>query len=198
MTIDPKPTESAKSGWEDWATRLAGILAVLAALASARWGASNLQAILKQGQINDAWAYYQAKSLKQQEAEQSRDMLTALAKGETPERAATFDALRAHLADLAKREEQNKLQQQRQAIGYETTRDEVVESSFWLEISFAALQLGVILCTIAAGAKRKSPCIAGIACGTLGLIIMSNGFLHFYHAPRSWYQGTTDQMANDG
>jgi hypothetical protein len=195
---EPKPTESKKTTWEDWATRTAGILAVLAALASARWGASNLQAILKQGQINDAWAYYQAKSMKQQDAEQSRDMLAAMEKGETPERLASFEALRARMAAMASREEQNKAEQQRHALDYQVARDGMVESSFWLELSFAALQLGVILCTIASGAKRRSPWIVGVACGLLGLILLANGSFHFYHAPRSWYQGATEQMANDG
>ena len=195
---EPKPIEAKKTTWEDWATRAAGILAVLAALASARWGASNLQAILKQGQINDAWAYYQAKSLKQQDAEQSRDMLAAMEKGETPERLASFEALRARMAAMAIHEQQDKGDQQRHALDYQAARDGMVESSFWLELSFAALQLGVILSTIAAGAKRRSPLIAGVICGVLGLVLLANGFLHVYHAPRAWYQGATEQMANDG
>lgn len=195
---DPKPSESGKPSWEDWATRSAAVLAVLAALASARWGASNLQAILKQGQINDAWAYYQARSMKAHQAEQSSDVLVAMAKGETPERAAAFDALRARLAEAGRREEQAKLEQQQRAISYQAARDAVLESSFWLELSFAVLQLGVILCTIAVGAKSRSAWIFGVVCGALGLVLLANATFHVYHAPRSWYQGAAEQMDNNG
>ena len=195
---EQKPAEKIKGGWEDWATRTTAILAVIAALSSGRWGASNLQAILKQGQVNDAWAYYQAKSMKEHEAQQSRDLVDAMAKGETPERAASFAALSAKLSDLAQRETVDKQKQFDTAIAYQNTRDKLVESSFWFEISFSALQLGVILCTIAAGAKHKAPWLVGIICGLLGLVILANGFFHVYPAPKAWYQGTSQQMANDG
>lgn len=193
MSEPEKPAEP-KGGWQEWATRTTAILAVVAALSSGRWGASNLQAILEQGKVNDTWAYYQSKSLKQHDAEQTRDLAAALAQGETADRAAALKKLEAHLADDARREEQDKNQRQREAEEFQRRRDRLVESSFWYELSFAGLQLGVILCTIAAGAKRKTPWVVGIACGLLGIVLLVNGVHRFYSAPRSWYQGTADSM----
>ncbi len=170
---------------------------MIAALSSGRWGASNLQAILRQGQVNDTWAYYQAKSIKQNEAQQSSDLVNALARGETPERAAALTALGAKLEDLANRQQQEKTEQQQRAVQFQIARDSLVESSFWFEISFTLVQLGVILCTLAPAARNKGPWFAGMVCGVLGLMILFNGFLRFYHAPKAWYQGASQQMGND-
>jgi hypothetical protein len=192
---ETKTPESTESGWQGWATRTTAILAVVAALSSGRWGASNLQAILEQGKVNDTWAYYQAKSMKQHDAEQTRDLAQALAPGAPPEQATALQKLQAGLDADAKREEIDKNQRQADALRFQARRDRLVESSFWFEISFAGLQLGVILCTIASGAKHKGPWVAGIAIGILGLLILVNGFYRFFPAPRSWYQGSSEQMA---
>src|ERR1700689_791301 len=106
------PASSPQPRWYDWANRTTAILAVVAALSSGRWGASNLQAILEQGKVNDTWAYYQAKSLKQHDAEQMRDLTTALISGETAERAEGLKKLKAKLEIDAKREEQDKSKRQ--------------------------------------------------------------------------------------
>src|SRR5947209_20227077 len=72
------PAAKPQSGWEGWATRTTAILAVLAALSSGRWGAANLQAILEQGKVNDAWSYYQARSIKEHIERDSASLATAL------------------------------------------------------------------------------------------------------------------------
>ena len=77
---------------------------------------------------------------------------------------------------------------------FNNRRNVLVEKSFWLEISFACLQLGVMLCTIAAGTKFRFGLPAGIVVGLLGVALMVNGFHTFVHAPASWYQGTGQQM----
>jgi len=184
---------AAKGGWEAWAMRTTAILAVLAALSSGRWGASNLQAILEQGKVNDTWAYYQAKSIKEHTAEETRDLAKALAASQPGGRDALVQ-VQAKLDADAERERIEKEQREKDAHAFEQRRNELVESSLWYEISFACLQLGVILCTIAAGAKNKLPWGVGIAVGLIGLVLLVNGFYRVIHAPRSWYEGTSHQM----
>ena len=190
---EPTTNVAAQSGWEAWATRTTAILAVLAALSSGRWGASNLQAILEQGKVNDTWAYYQAKSIKQHTAEETRDLAKALAASQSGDHDALMQ-LQAKLDADAAREEAEKKQEEKDAHDFEHRRNELVESSLWYEISFACLQLGVILCTIAAGAKKKLPWAIGIATGLIGLVLLVNGFYRVIPTPRSWYEGTTKQM----
>lgn len=185
---------AAETGWQAWATRTTAILAVLAALSSGRWGASNLQAILEQGKVNDTWAYYQAKSVKEHSAEQIRDLAAALASGQPADRATSLAQLQRQLDTDARREEVEKQQREADARRFELRRDQLVERGFWYELSFACLQLGVILCTIASGARRQAAWYTGIVVGVLGLLLLINGMYTIRHAPRSWYQGASDEM----
>jgi len=190
------PTPPAPSGpnWQDWATRTTAILAVLAALSSGRWGASNLQAILEQGKVNDTWAYYQSDSIKEHSAEQATGLAKALSTGQPPSTATALSDLVKQLKIEAEHEAEKKQQQQNEARAYELSRDRMVERGFWYEISFAALQLAVILTTIATGAKRKGPWLAAMGIGVIGMLVLFNGFHPVVHAPRSWYQGVSEQM----
>jgi hypothetical protein len=192
--MSEQKTDQPKINWQDWAARTTAILAVMAALSSGRWGASNLQAILEQGKVNDTWAYYQAKSIKQHAAESSRDLAASLAAGEPADRAAPLEKLAARLDEEARREEKEKNQRQHDAEQFQATRDHLVESSFWYEISFAFLQLGVILCTISSGAKLKPLLHIGIGCGLLGVVLLINGLHTFYPAHRGWYQSAAQNM----
>lgn len=184
----------SKSGSSDWVTRGTAILAVLAAIASARWGACNLEAILEQGKVNDTWAYYQAKSVKQHDAEQTRDLAAALVPGESSDRAAALERLRVRLNQEADRERNEKEQQRSAAVRYQENRDSIVERSFWFEISFASLQLGVILCTVSSGPGRRPVQVAAIVVAVIGLALLVNGFHRFVHAPYSLYRNDVHQM----
>src|ERR1700755_635407 len=92
------------NGWNDWATRTTAVLAVIAALSSGRWGASNLQAILEQGKVNDTWSFYQAKSIKEHGLESTRDLARALGANESGDRAAALMELSKQAAAEAARE----------------------------------------------------------------------------------------------
>src|SRR5436305_2010334 len=70
----------------------------------------------------------------------------------------------------------------------------MTDSSFGFYIPCACLQLGVILCTIAAGAKKKVPWAVGVAIGVVGLAVLVNGFYRVVPAPESWYKGSGKQM----
>jgi len=189
------PSEKEQSPrWLDWATRTTAILAVIAALSSGRWGASNLQAILEQGKVNDTWSYFQAKSIKEHGAEQMRDLVKALGSDRPGDRTAAMQTLERQFADEAQREKHEKELREEDAHKFERRRDMLVERGFWFEMSFTALQLGVVLCTIASGAKRKTLWVAAIVIGIVGLLVLVNGFYTVVHAPAAFYQGTSQQM----
>src|SRR6185436_2777515 len=75
---------TAKKGWEDWIARTTAVLAVVAALSSGQWGASNLRAILEQGKVDDGWSYYQAKSIKNHLADHMQSLAAAMAADRPP------------------------------------------------------------------------------------------------------------------
>jgi hypothetical protein len=193
---ETKSSEPELKSTSETIARVTAVLAVVAAIASARWGACNLSAILEQGKVNDTWAYYQAKSIKQHEAEQGRDLARALVGAAKSEGSGTALAdFEKKMAEEARRQEADKVDQKTVAEQFQISRDRMVETSFWYELAFAALQLGVILCTIASGSKRRLPFKAGIAFGVLGAFLLVNGLYRFVHAPSSWYQGISEQMA---
>jgi hypothetical protein len=194
---DTKPSaEKPTSTWQDWATRTTAILAVIAALSSGRWGASNLQAILEQGKVNDGWSYYQADSIKEHGARQMKGVMEALGKGNVSEdQAKAFAKLQKDFAEEEAAKNKDKKARFDDAKKYEKSRDVMVERGFWYEVSFALLQLGVILCTIATASKTKGPFWLAIAIGILGFAVLINGFHRFYHAPASWYEGVSENMS---
>src|SRR6516165_10491675 len=93
-------SEAKKSEPNEWIARTTAILAVIAAISSGRWGASNLQAILEQGKVNDTWAFYQAKSMKQHEAEQTRDLARAMAPGQPAASALALNELQKRMEEM--------------------------------------------------------------------------------------------------
>lgn len=170
MSEPTKDPAKAPSGTEAWIMRTTAILAVLAALSSGRWGATNLKAILEQGKVNDAWSYYQAKSIKQAIAQNSAELASSL-------RADT--ALVASFRAEAKRYNEEKKDCQNDAETFQLVRNHAVEQSFWFEISFACIQLGVVICTIAAGTKSKPLWIGALLLGAFGLAMFLNGLFLF-------------------
>ncbi len=190
----PPPASDSQPRWHDWASRTTAILAVLAALSSGRWGASNLQAILEQGKVNDSWAYYQSKSIKEHEAKQMRSLVAVLATGQSADREA-YRKLEKQFAEEGKHEEDDKKQREIEARNYETSRNAMVARGFWFEVSFSCLQLGVILCTIATGAKSKSSWFAGMGLGVLGLLGLINGFYPVVPAPPMLYRDSIQAMS---
>jgi len=189
-------SEDATASWQDWITRTTAILAVFAALSSGRWGASNLQAILEQGKVNDAWAYYQAKSIKGHGAEETRELARAIA-ADASKTDGAVAALAKAMDDEAAREKADKEKTYADAKALEKERDRLVQLSFWFEASFACLQLGVILCTIATGAKKRAPFYVALVFGLGGLVLTVNGFdrTHFVDAPDWLYKGTSENLA---
>jgi hypothetical protein len=198
MPENTNAAESKASFWQDWINRTTAVLAVLAALSSGSWGSSNLRAILEQGKVNDTWAYYQADSIKEHGARQMEGLVTALGKGEPKDRAEMFAKLEKGFAAEAADKDADKKARYEDAIGFEQSRDQMVERGFWFEISFVGLQLGVILCTIATAAKSRALWAVSMLLGLIGLAVFINGIHPFRHAPKSWYEDTSKGMSYEG
>jgi hypothetical protein len=181
----PAPETAPTPGWQEWATRTTAVLAVLAALSSGQWGAANLRAILEQGKVDDGWAYYQSKSIKNHLAEHMRDLAQALSE-DLPAKDLPGRSLAAYGTKMGT--ESNRLSAEKAILeqhvrGYEKHRDEFVERSFWYEIAFAFLQVGVVLSTIASAARKRVLWIIAISAGLAGGFFVLNGMGHFIKTP---------------
>jgi hypothetical protein len=175
--------EPVQKSWEDWITKTTAVLAVLAALSSGQWGASNLKAILEQGKVDDGWSYYQSKSIKNHLAEHMQGLAGALAAERPAGQEGALQKYRAEMEAEAKRLAGEKAKIEGEVHAYEAARDAYVERSFWFEIAFACLQAGVVLSTIAAASKKKALWLAALTAGLLGAFFVANGLGHFITTP---------------
>ena len=73
-------------------------------------------------------------------------------------------------------------------VPIEHSRNMMIERSFWYEISFAAIQLGVVICTLAAATRKRSLWFIAIFIGAFGLSVLANGYFLVMRAPESWYK----------
>src|SRR5215468_2720773 len=142
----PIDEAAAKRHWVDHAARTTAVLAVLAAISSGQYANQFSRTILAQAEASDQWEYYQAKSIK-------RHLVNAQAE------------------DVAavKRYDQEMAEAKAQAQNTERLKQLHQRQGNWFQGAFIILQAGVVLCTVAASAKRKELWALAIAMGAGGL-----------------------------
>lgn len=177
--------EANAPAWIKQVALLTGVLAAISGYLTVRSATltndaiymSN-QAILAQTQSSDAWAEYQADSIK------ARVVETAIL---TAPSSPNLDALTREGKEL--RDRQPGLR--KTAIGKAAARDEylkdggkrLVERDQLVYAGFAA-QAGIALASVAALARSRAVFYAGIGAGVVGVLLMAYGFaLHLQIAP---------------
>ena len=177
-------TEEKKEPWLNYLALTTVILAVCATLATFKGGGYSTKAIMNQTKASDAWAYYQAKSVKEDLYEMNRATVSLERKALSPTtpRAVT-DAFDARVAEadkkVAKYEvEKNKIQAE--AKDLEKVRDESQNHGYRFGIAVIFLQISILLSSIAALLKKKGVWLLGVAVGIMGLISFANGFFMFH------------------
>jgi hypothetical protein len=159
------------------------ILAVCAAIGSLFSGHAANQAILKQTEASDRWAYFQAKSTKGHIYESNRMVLSVLAEvikkivpGEHP----ADDAIKPALDRMAK--EVNK---------YETEKEEIAEEARELEheskhefqkhhlyaMGIASFQVGIVLASISILVRYRAVWIISLVAGGVGIVFLIAGLV---------------------
>ncbi len=173
---------AAKRHWVDHAARTTAVLAVLAAVSSGQYANQFSRTILAQAEASDAWSYYQAKSIKRHVVEGQISLLTAMALTR-PDAAEQLDKLQADDRAAVKKYVQELDDAKKQAQKIEAERKLHESQGNWFQGAFIILQAGVVLCTVAASAKRKELWAIAIALGLAGLAVVGYGFLIGLHPP---------------
>ena len=179
---EEREKEVRDSAWTRWVSLSTALLAVVAAIAALQSG--NLvnealsvknDAVLKQAQASDQWAYYQAKGIKGNGAAQMADLFST-----NPAQA----ALAAKYKKEAARYKQDQQQIQDQAHTLEQERDkENAESGDFLEqhhlfaycVTFT--QVAIALSAVAALTKRKPVWYLSLLIGLIGLALLIYGYI---------------------
>lgn len=173
--------DDKKDPWLNWLALSTVILAVCATLSTFKGGGYSTRAVMTQSQASDQWAYYQAKSVKQNLYEVEVERLKLQIRAEHPSgeaKAALEDSLQTFSAKI-KKYEQEKADISSKAKALEAQRDaaQLQGKPFGLAVIF--LQIAILLSSIASLLKRQYIWWGGVIIGFGGLILFADGFFLF-------------------
>ena len=171
--------EEKKEPWLNLLALTTIILAVCATLATFKGGGYSTRSVLSQSQASNKWSYYEAKSMKLNLYEISKDQMELEAKAAAPARAAELQKKVEDYAKRVARYDQEKSQIQADALDLEKRRDEAQKHSGAFGIAVIFLQISILLSSIAALLKKQPVWWLGLAVGAVGILYFINGFFLF-------------------
>jgi Flp pilus assembly protein TadB len=154
------------------------VLAVCASIAGSRGTAAVTQTQLLTSKEGSAWAYYQAKSIKQNLAEvQQKTFSVDLSQTEDAQKKSVLVREVERQGEEVARygQEKEEIRKKAESLGEENAIMGRRGSQFSLAVVF--FQIGVMLSSVAALLKRKSMWAVGLIFGAVGLVFLANGFL---------------------
>jgi hypothetical protein len=144
-----------RESWTKYVSLMVVALAVVTAYGSLKSAGYGSRVLLNQAKASDAWAFFQAKSIKRSLAEMEARLGSPEAQAEAKRRAATYQ------------QEQDEIQ--RRAKDAEAARDEAARHGPPLGTGIAALQIAIALASVCLITKRKSLWAAAAALGAGGV-----------------------------
>jgi hypothetical protein len=175
--------EQKREWWFNYLAITTVILAVCATLASFKLEHFSVDSVLKQAMASDQWAFYQSKSIKgylyELQREKAELELKAMQKNFSPEAVGDYQKMIHSYGDNMKKYETEKKEIMEKAKHLEKERDEAQERREIFGQSIIFLQMGILLCSIAALMKRKSLWIIAMGVGAVGVVYFADGFFLF-------------------
>lgn len=167
-----KPKEN---GWSDWISVTTAALAVVTAFASAELAKNSNATLRLTNQETDQWSFYQSKSIKEHTYKLQAELLALL----PPE--AGLDEARAktrerYLAET-RRYESEKKEIEAKARALADERKGTTEHVGRYTKALIALQIAIVLSSVAGLTKKKWLYAAGLALGGIGMGLFGWGVL---------------------
>jgi hypothetical protein len=170
-----------KEGWIQWVALTTTVLAVSAAISSLKGGGFSTQIQLKNTQEANRWAFYQAKSLKQNLAELERESMAVLVlEARTPEGRKQAEASLGRATAEAQRYEAEKREIKVEAERLATEQAELKRHGGSFGLAVMLLQIAIMMSSVGALIKRPIMWHVGLLFGVAGLGYMANGFWGFF------------------
>jgi len=175
--------EEKKESWFGYLALTTVILAVCATLSSFKVEHYSVESVLNQNMATDQWAFYQSKSLKGYLYELQKEKLELELK--TIEKTAPGPLAQEYSDRIGgygknvKKYEQEKNEIMQIAKKHEKERDHAQEKRENFGMAVVFLQMGILLCSIAALMRKKILWLLGILVGSVGVVYFANGFIHF-------------------
>ncbi len=174
--------EKHESAWTRWISLSTAIFAVIAAVAALQSGSlvnealvQKNESILKQAQASDTWAYYQAKGIKANGAQQTAAILALNPAGASAASRYKTEAARYTKEQGDLQTEAGKLEKEREEKDGET--NDLMKKHHIFAYCVTFTQVAIALSAIAALTRRRPMWYLSLAVGAIGLVFFLSGFL---------------------
>ena len=172
-----------KDSWLSYLALSTVILAVCASLSSFKENNNSVDTVLNQTQASNQWSYYQAKSIKgylyEMQAEKLALDLDAI-KVDDPNVQQKFkDKIESYKKELDRYKVEKKEIMQ-EAKNFEQLRDDAQKRQDAFGIGVIFLQMGILLSSISALMRVKTPWFVGCIVGVAGIVYFFNGMFLFF------------------
>jgi hypothetical protein len=149
------------------------ILAVLVACVTLLGHRAHTEELSRETQAASRWTQYQAKSIRQNEADNTSDIIALVSsldkeKGETMKK--KYEGKLEHYKE-------DKTDVSKEARDLEDERDLAAHKADRFDAGEALLEIGLVICSITLLAKKKFFWFAGMLIGAVGVVIALTGFL---------------------
>lgn len=175
-------SHGTREKWINYLALTTVILAVCATLSSFKLEHYSVDAVLNQTKASDMWAFYQAKSIKGYLYELQKEKLELDKKNiERTSPGVDLDEYEGKIASYdknIKRYEQEKGDIKKDAENLEKHRDHAHELREIFGVAIIFLQMGILLCSIAALMTKKPVWYVGMLVGAVGIVYFLNGLIH--------------------
>lgn len=151
-------------------------LAVMTAIAASRGGACTTKTQLLTANESSQWAYYQAKSIKQNLAEVQKSAFEVESLGAAnPEQKALYEEKLKTAAQESSRYDGEKNQIRKEAEDTAALNKLVAKKGNFFSAAVVFFQLGIMLSSVSALLKKKFMWIVGLFFGTIAVVLLSFG-----------------------
>jgi hypothetical protein len=154
--------EQSGEKWISWVALSTAILAVLAAIAGLLSGSHANEAMMKQIESADQWAFYQAKGIKAAVLDAKMSLTSSMS-----------DADREKTAKYS--EEQSEIQKEARQKEGEAKQNFHQHEVFARGVTF--FQIAIAITAIAALTKRRRYCLVSMVIGVIGSVFLALGFV---------------------
>ena len=176
--------DNKKEPWLNYLALSTVILAVCATLSTFKGGGYSTRSVISQAQASDQWAYYQAKSIKENIYQLQRERvqldLATLDAHALPAKAAAYrEALDGYEKKVNKYAKE-KIDIEQKAVQLEKQRDDAQKNGKPFGLAVILLQIAILMSSISALIKRKILWYIALPVGLTGIVYFADGFLLFF------------------
>jgi len=176
-----KPKDFFQEPWIKGVTITTTVLAVLTAIGSARSSYCVAEAQLLTALEGSKWAYYQAKSIKENLMESQLKTFEYENIGATTPEQKTYldDNLKTTQAEITRyNKEKEDIRKDAEKVGADNAKVAKRGANFSMSVVF--FQVAIMLSSVSALLKKKVMWVVGLVSGVIAIVLLANGVFLFF------------------